>query len=60
MQVGVDILVSDMMPIYMIIALESVITMLFSIFVLKYNVLLDVLGDLFDVIFFCGAFVEIL
>ena len=25
---------------------------------LKYNVLLDLLGDLFDVIFFCGVFVE--
>ena len=29
-----------------------------SLFVLQYNVLLDVLGDLFDVIFFCGVFVE--
>ena len=26
---------------------------------LQYNALLDVLGDLFNVIFFCGAFVEI-
>ena len=25
----------------------------------EYNVTLDVLGDLFDVIFFCGGFVEI-
>ena len=25
---------------------------------LKYKVLLDSLGDLFDVIFFCGVFVE--
>ena len=31
----------------------------FSLFDLQYNVLLDVLGDLFDVIFFSGAFVEI-
>ena len=31
----------------------------FSLFDLQYNVLLDVLGVLFDVIFFCGAFVEI-
>jgi hypothetical protein len=30
-----------------------------SLFDLQYNVLLDVLEDLFDVTFFCGAFVEI-
>ena len=30
----------------------------FSLFDLQYNVLLDVLGYLFDVIFFCGVFVE--
>ena len=33
--------------------------LLLSLFDLQYNVLLDVLRDLFDVIFFCGAFVEI-
>ena len=31
----------------------------FSLFDSQYKVLLDVLGDLFDVIFFCGAFVKI-
>ena len=32
---------------------------LFSLFDSQYKVLLDVLGDLFDVIFFCGVFAEI-
>ena len=31
----------------------------FSLYVLQYHVLLDVLGVLSDVIFFCGVFVEI-
>ena len=31
----------------------------FSLFGSQYKVLLDSLGDLFDVIFFCGVFVEI-
>ena len=31
----------------------------FSLFGSQYKVLLDFLGDLFDVIFFCGVFVEI-
>ena len=31
----------------------------FSLFDSQYKVLLDVLGDLFDVIFFCGVFAEI-
>ena len=31
----------------------------FSLFDSKYHVLLDVLGDLFDVIFFCGVFAKI-
>ena len=31
----------------------------FSLFGSQYKVLLDLLGDLFDVIFFCGVFVEI-
>ena len=30
-----------------------------SLFDSQYHVLLDVLGDLSDVIFFCGVFVEI-
>ena len=32
---------------------------LFSLFDSQYKVLLDVLGDLFDVILFCGVFAEI-
>ena len=31
----------------------------FSLFGSQYKVLLDLLGDLFDVIFFCGVFVQI-
>ena len=31
----------------------------FSLFDSQYNALLDVLGDLFDVITFCGEFVRI-
>ena len=33
--------------------------LLISLFDYQYKVLLDVLGDLFDVIFFCGVFIEI-
>ena len=33
--------------------------LILSLFDLQYNVLLDVLGDLLDVIFFWGVFVQI-
>ena len=33
--------------------------LLLSLFDSQYKVLLDVLGDLFDVILFCGVFAEI-